>query len=51
MLGFLMGKPLLLKAEAVLFDFSSKIKQQSSWLEENITLSDTFIDLDNTPTM
>lgn len=40
-----------LKAEAVFFDFPNKIKQQCSWLDDNITVSDTFIDLDNTPTM
>ncbi len=40
-----------LKAEAVFFDFPNKIKQQSSWLDEEITVSDTFIDLDNTPSM
>lgn len=40
-----------LKAEAVFFDFPNKIKQQCSWLDDNITVSDTFIDLDDTPTM
>lgn len=40
-----------LKADAVFFDFPNKIKQQCSWLDDNITVSDTFIDLDNTPTM
>lgn len=40
-----------LKAEAVFFDFPNKIKQKSSWLDDKITVGDTFIDLDNTPTM
>lgn len=36
-----------LQAEAVFFDFPDKITKRTSWLAEEITVNDTFIDLDN----
>lgn len=36
-----------LQAEAAFFDFPDRITKRTSWLEEEMTVNDTFIDLDN----